>query len=210
MPTSRFLFGALSLTLALTFLLPTLALAQASTDESVQSGNVLGRLFFQLFWVWFLLRSRKQPIGGWLLYYYIGLYIWTPIDLILSLGAYQDSLPSAWPGESIHYGLYLITIWPTEILSVGELWIAHRLRKTLSWRYVPILRKLMAIKVAVGCAALAIDGAVWPDFVFYDIISLVPVVIWLAYFHRSQRVWSVFHEGVWPPGMYSVSKPRSP
>jgi hypothetical protein len=133
------------------------------------------------------------------MYYYWGVYVWTPVLLLLSLANYQESLPAAWGGHWWLYGLYLITIWPAVALEVAELWVAHRLRKTRRWEYVLTLRKLLAVEAVVASLGLVIDVVNWPELVGADIFDLVVTLIVLVYFHRSRRVWCVFHEGVWPP-----------
>ena len=80
-------FGLLALSL------PVFA-STDTPDASSQAGWV-GVLLTLL--IWYVCASRrKKEIGGWLLYYYIRLYIGVIIVVLVAVSSYDSYLPEAW------------------------------------------------------------------------------------------------------------------
>ena len=148
--------------------------------------------------MWVACSSRKkEEIGGWLLYYYIQIYIGliaTIVFTILSAGSYN---PFAWAGAPRLYVLFLVSTVPLVLLSPAELLVAERARKTRDYRWVRHLRTVLWIHLGVSFLAGAIDATWFPENLLFDFISVLWPLIWLPYFYRSQRVERVFLRHDW-------------
>jgi hypothetical protein len=137
--------------------------------------------------------SRRAKIGGWLLYYYIQLYISLLISLVFAPTILRQLNPSTWD-TSARYVWYLLSVAPLEIGIFAEATLAT----VLLWRrnegLVQKLRQVLLGLVVVSAGATAIDYAQFneqPNMAM-DLMTLTSSMIWCAYFYRSTRVMRVF------------------
>jgi hypothetical protein len=95
--------------------------------------------------------------------------------------------------------LFLISTVPTLVLTLAQAAVATFLLKIRSWDLVILLRWVLAADIVVVLASTVIDVKFFPDNLPLDFITLVPSIIWLAYFFRSTRVQRVFKTHDWSP-----------
>src|ERR1041384_6811675 len=140
---------------------------------------------------------RKEEIGGWLLFYYIQLYIGIAVSLLLLPLSFGSFLPSGWVGEPGQYALYLLSTLPVFAVVIAQVIVAHRLRRSRDAAYLIPLRRILWADLVFSIVKLAIDAKFsWLNIVLDPIAVLWPA-FWLPYFYRSIRVGHVFVTKDW-------------
>jgi hypothetical protein len=136
--------------------------------------------------------ARKRPIGGWLLYFYINLYLGLIVALALFvLLSFGNHLKSAWSSS----GLYFLSIAFTlisQLLFVVQAIIATILLKTREWKWIKVLRAILVVDLCWSSISCIIDIVYFPNSLALNFMSLIWPLIWLPYFFRSERVRRVF------------------
>ena len=172
------------------------ALADATTSTATSPPNfgAPGFLFLLIAYM-----SRRREIGGWLMLYYIGLYLGGIVSLVLVATTVGNLAPG--PGvPGWKYRLAVLSIFlPTSALAAeiifGTLLLTKRTPEILH-----ALQRVMWMFIAANVVALAIDASVFtadPTAAATDIYSLLVGSIWLAYFYKSVRVQAVFVTHTW-------------
>ena len=143
--------------------------------------------------------SRRRKIGGWLLYYYLQLFLSVVLMCVVSLPMVAKQIqPAEWDNASL-YVWYTLSTVPVLVVLIAEVVLAAVL---LFRRNEAMLRRLrlaqLALVVASG-ASLCIDIAYFDETatIFLDCYSLFFAVIWAWYFRRATRVQQVFVEHSW-------------
>ena len=148
--------------------------------------------------MWYVCAKRKsQEIGGWLLYFYIQLYIGVIISLLVGLASYENYLPRTWVEDPSLYPLFLLSALPGIIVLPIELVAAERLRKSRDVRFVRTLRTVLWVQLAAAAVGGVIDSAQFPDNLPLDALAIIWPSIWLPYFYVSKRVKRVFETKDW-------------
>jgi len=148
--------------------------------------------------------SRRRAIGGWLLYFYLQLYLSTAISLIFVPQVFANLNPGQWD-NSFLYVMFFLSVVPVLATEVMEVFAATRLLLRRNKENVRFLKNTLLVLVSSSAIALAIDLAYFKDnpaFVF-DIITLLFSIIWSVYFGKSKRVRAVFIERKWTYTSYS-------
>ena len=170
------------------------ALAANSSSPSYLPGLVaLGPL-----WMYWLCNSQKhKSIGGWLLYFYIQIYVGVPLVFGVFL---ISSLPhleaSRWPDQTAFALFTLKSILPLVMITAQAI-MATVLLKKRQWMLVNLLRGLFVADLLSAIFCVAIDRMYWPSAVVSGIAGLVWPAIWLGYFSYSKRVQCVFKTHDW-------------
>jgi Protein of unknown function (DUF2569) len=166
----------------------------ASTDTqaaSVQFGaiGVLLTLF-----IWYVCASRrKEEIGGWLLYYYIRLYLGAITIVVVTVGSRYNYLPEAWIHAPDRYPFFLLTTVPGLLLYCAEFVVAEKLRMSRNYAYVPILRHILFADIVSAAVAIVINNEYLDRSAdFFNIMTVIWPIIWIPYFYFSKRVKRVF------------------
>jgi hypothetical protein len=183
-------FGLLALSL------PVFA-STDTPDASFQSSGV-GVLLTLL--IWYVCASRrKKEIGGWLLYYYIRLYIGVMIVVLVTVSSYDNYLPEAWTNTPDLYPFFLLTTVPGLWLYCAEFVVAEKLRTSRNYAYVPILRYILFAALVSSLIAIVINNKYFEEdsTAFFNITTMIWPIIWIPYFYRSKRVMSVFKNRDW-------------
>lgn len=173
----------------------------ASTDTpatSFQSSGT-GVLLTLVMVMWYVCASRrKKEIGGWLLYYYIRLYIGVIIVVLVAVNSRDNYLPEAWINEPDLYPFFLLTTVPGLVLYCAEFVVAEKLRTSRNYAYVPILRYILFAALASSLIAIAINNKYFEGSSagFFNMTMIWPI-IWIPYFYFSKRVKSVFKNRDW-------------
>lgn len=151
--------------------------------------------------------SRRRAIGGWLLYFYIQLYLSFLFSLLFLPATFGNLRPSEWDSSKL-YVLNLISTMPVLLLTAGELYAATMLLVRRSETNVKILQKVLLALAVASAIALGIDLAFFEEAatLYFDIVTFVFAVIWLAYFYKSKRVRLVFIEGKWEYEAYATKR----
>ena len=135
---------------------------------------------------------RTREIGGWLLYYYIQLYVAVVFILISTVLTVHDYLPPAWAAQPGLYPWFLLSIVPGRLVLLVQLVFAEMLRLSRDYRHVHALRLVLWADFAAAIIAIAIDVSFFKHKLILDILALIWPFIWLPYFYVSKRVVRVF------------------
>lgn len=140
---------------------------------------------------------RKNEIGGWLLYYYIQMYIGVIIMVIVFLFSFNNYRPSSWSGNIGLYLLFLLSVIPILLLQPLQLIVAEKLRLSRDFQFLKYLRYVLWADLAFSAVSTIIDIGYFPSCVPFDVIGFLWPIIWLPYFYKSKRVRSVFETKDW-------------
>lgn len=148
--------------------------------------------------MWYVCAKRKaQEIGGWLLCFYIQLYLGVIIALVVNLASFENYLPSTWAEDRALYPLYLLSAVPGMLVLAIQLVVAEKLRRSRDMRFVKALRIVLWIQLAAVAVGAVIDWAEFPDNLPIDVLAVIWPVVWLPYFCVSKRVRRVFETRDW-------------
>jgi S1-C subfamily serine protease len=154
--------------------------------------------------------ARKQPIGGWLLYYYISLYSGLALSFVLLAATIQNYSPERWQSTEL-YALAIESTALPQLALILQAVIATILLKRREWKWLKLLRAVLIGSVI--CTGITIVfGFVFfsPDQTVFDWFALIWLVIWLGYFFTSQRVKRVFLSKDWGRDVSPLSTGRAP
>jgi hypothetical protein len=141
--------------------------------------------------------SRKRQIGGWLLYFYIQLYLSLIVSLMLIPQVASNLNPTQWD-ESFRYVMYFLSVVPVLIIDAIEVTVATRLLFRRNEGNVRLLRNIILALAIASAVAIGIDLMYFRDAtMFFDVLGLMFAVIWTLYFSKSKRVKAVFVEKNW-------------
>ncbi len=151
-----------------------------------------------IIWAIICYARRKLPIGGWLLYYFVGVYSGLIVSLILLIATFSNYNPVEW-GNKFHYFLFIITTIPGQIFLLAQVVLSFFLisQKRRDWKYIEILKKILLADVIFSICSIPIDASLWPQNIFFDIYPAILSLIWFFYFKKSVRVEYVFKNKQW-------------
>ena len=141
-------------------------------------------------------RSRRSPIGGWLMLYYWQLYGGILLTGIFLAGGLHNYVPEAFGNASL-YHLFLLSILPVLLLYAIEVVVGTMLLSVHSWELLKLLRWVLIAQLAACVLAIIIDSQKFPDSLFFDAYDAIFPVIWSFYLFRSERVKHVFRTRDW-------------
>lgn len=167
----------------------------ATTSQTTGQGIFFAGVYITWAIVYY---SRRRAIGGWLLYFYLQLYLSFLLFLLFLPLTFENLLLSEWDSSKL-YVLNLISVVPVLLLTAAETYVATMLLARRSEANVKLLRKVLLALTVASAIALGIDLTFFEDGpnAFFDGIMLVFVIIWLAYFYNAKRVRLVFIENRW-------------
>lgn len=153
---------------------------------------------------WFICNGRKRnPIGGWLLYFYWQLYSALLVTIAFFATNIQSYVPENFDSSS-KFPLFLASIVPVLLLFVLECAVATLLLSARTWDMFKLLRWTLVAQVAAGVLGLGIDAIYFPDNLPLSGLALVSDLLWLGYLFRSQRVRHVFYSHDWDEAVNSI------
>ena len=156
--------------------------------------------------IWLICAARrKREIGGWLLYYYIQLYMGLLVTLLVAAFSFHNYLPSTWATHISLYPLFLLSTLPALVILPLQLVFAERLRLSRDYRHVYSLRIVLWVDLAAAIIASIIDASFFKANLVFDVLALIWPLIWLPYFYKSKRVVRVFQTKDWLPTPPPVS-----
>src|SRR3990172_277802 len=101
--------------LSWTVLDATVTLAQDSQTQSQPSLVGVGGLIFIIVSI----STRKKPIGGWLMLFFLQLFWGTFISVLFTIGAFANYLPSSWQDGRLYF-LYLVSTVPVLLATFAQ------------------------------------------------------------------------------------------
>lgn len=196
--------------LFLTFFGSYSTLWAASSNQTITPG--FGG-FLSLLLIITCVTRRKYAIGGWLLYFFIQLYLAVLVRLIVTTIYLHNYNPFNWEDIS-QYSLYCLSTIPTTLILIAQGVIAVFLisKKHRFWSTVNIFRLALLADMVFNMIAIPIDLALWPDAVVFSILGLIWPLIWLPYFSFSKRVKSIYllHDWLEPIKKQKVEPLKKP
>jgi len=141
-------------------------------------------------------RARRNPIGGWLLFFYWQLYgglVMTSVFFAINIQSY---VPENFD-SSEKFALFLLSVGPSLMLYLAQVAVGTILLSVRTWDVLSLLRWLVAAQIVGGIISMAIDANYFPDNVALNLLTVIPQSLWLAYLFRSVRVKHVFKTHDW-------------
>mgnify|MGYP005854213751 CR=1 FL=1 len=197
----------MAVTLVTIFSEAQVALAESgttSTSASSQTAKALIGIIITITW-WICNSRKRKPIGGWLLYYYMQLFIGTAFSILMtliSIGTLAENLNVAnWGNETMQYFLFVVSFVPSNILLIAELVFGSMLlsKKFRNRKFYNFLRIIIAASFVFGLIGFIIDSSYWPENIAFDILEMIGSAFWFLYFTFSKRVKMVIVENKWNP-----------
>jgi Protein of unknown function (DUF2569) len=142
-------------------------------------------------------KRTKEEIGGWLLYYYIQIYVGLVATIVIFAVSLENYKPSSWSEAPALYPWFLLSAVPGILVVPVQATVAELLRRSRSERFLHWLRVVLWIDAACALLAIAIDLTYFRDSLFLDVLPVLWVTIWLPYFYVSKRVKRVFITKDW-------------
>ena len=165
--------------------------ASANTSRNLGVGGAL----FMPFAIAYL--SRRRAIGGWLLYYYMQLYVGSIFLALMAFLTFKNYVPWNWDDNSL-YLYYLASSLPKDFTNIGEIICASLLLRNSS--KVNLLRKIFIFSIIFAIISLVIDYHYFlkeKEYIDLGIWDIIWSYVWLIYFTNSKRVKSVFIDDNW-------------
>lgn len=151
---------------------------------------------------WLICNSRKRsPIGGWLFFFYWQLYSGLLISAAFFAMNIQSYVAENFENRS-QFALFLASSAPGLVLFAVKCAIGTILLSARTWDMLKLLRWGMVAELAADGLGAGIDALYFPDNLPLSFfLTIVPNLLWLAYFFRSERIKHIFylHDwDVWP------------
>ncbi len=139
---------------------------------------------------------RKQPIGGWLFYFFCQVLL----GLALAIGSTHWTLyaPRAW-SDPTRYFLFALASLSRVVILVATAALCALLAETRDWRWIAGLRYTLATYAFLTILKLPVDAYCFPSALTRDTGSLAFPLVWISYLSLSVRVRQVFYEKSWIP-----------
>lgn len=93
---------------------------------------------------------------------------------------------------------------PSLLLFVVKCAVGTLLLSARTWDMLKLLRWVMIAELAAGVLGAGIDAAYFPDNLGLSFLTIVPDMLWLAYFFRSTRVRHIFYSHDWNVAVDSI------
>lgn len=157
---------------------------------------------------WAVCNGRKrQQIGGWLLFYYWQLYSGAVMTVLFLAMGFQSYVPESYddPGK---YHLFLASSVPVLVFFCVQLAVGTMLISVRTWDMLKLLRWTICAELVAALIGAVIDANYFPDSLPFDFFTIVPGILWLAYFFRSQRVGHVFKSHDWDTAVNVIYPPK--
>ena len=182
------------------FAVPFVAFAASS-----QNGSQYSPTFSPGYLIaWLVCNGRKRnPIGGWLLFFYWQLYSGLLITGVFFAINIQSYVPENFDSAS-KFALFLTSTVPGLLLFVLKSAIATLLLSARTWDMLKLLRWVMVAGLSADILATVIDAAYFPDNVALNFMTIIPGLIWVAYMFRSTRIRHIFYLHDWDVAVNSI------
>ena len=139
---------------------------------------------------------RQEEIGGWLLFFYIQLYLGLAVSILLVPFYIANFLPSSWH-DTGHYIAFLAISLAAWAIYVTQFVVAHKLRRSRDAVYLGPLRRVLALNLGMSIVILFLDITYSSLNIFASSLMVIWAMVWWPYFYRSVRVGHVFVTKDW-------------
>jgi len=149
----------------------------------------------------------KNPIGGWLLYFYFQLYLGCLVALYRFMFTTMPLIsPMLWPNH-VQYLLFVLKHTASLALLIVLAVVATFLLFVRTWHLLELLRALIIGYAGIIVFSILVDMIYWPHLVRYSAPTLLWQGVWIPYFYVSKRVQRVFktHDWEFPTPAVSAS-----
>jgi hypothetical protein len=171
---------------------------------SGQSGSQYTPTFPGGLIAWLVCNGRKRnQIGGWLLFFFWQLYSGLIISAVLFAANIQSYVPENFTTTQ-QYALFILSTIPVFTIFLVQLAVGTVLLSARTWDVLKLLRWLIGAEVVASSVSTIIDANYFPDNVGLNFLTLIPQILWLAYFFRSARVKHVFQIHDWEIAVNSI------
>jgi hypothetical protein len=139
---------------------------------------------------------QKQPIGGWLLFFYGQIYVGALFSAVLFSKSYRVYTLRPWSNEVRHI-MFIVAAVPRLLgfLIVATIASILLVRRNLQW--LERLRFVIAIELLFIIIDLIIDLIYSPSAFRVNFGQFALFFAWFGYFYGSQRVHRVFVTHDW-------------
>jgi len=140
--------------------------------------------------------SRKQAIGGWLLYFYYWIFAVLFValrDIVRHLNVYSPSFRS----ESGNHEALVLAVFPRLFVYLATAAVAFILLVKREWVWVERLRVVLLAGVLIAGFSLWLDVRYFPGSTRSNGARWIGFCLWLFYFLVSKRVHHVFRTRDW-------------
>jgi hypothetical protein len=165
-------------------------------DSEAKSTTPFGGAPGALLMWWICSRRKEQPIGGWLLYFYIQLYVSAAVSLVFIALSVKNYNPDIWHSMTL-YWLWVISVLPAQFLMIVQVVLGSIMLKRREWKWVQYLKLAFGLDFAFALLSTCIDNWHFADNVFFNFVTIAYSIAWLLYFWRSTRVKAVFYTHDW-------------
>jgi hypothetical protein len=156
-------------------------------------------------------RARRNPIGGWLLFFYWQLYGSLFLTTVFFVTSIQSYVPENFDSTE-KFALFFVSVVPELILYLAQIAVATISLSVRTWDVLKLLRLLTAAHVLAGVLGLVIAAMYFPDSEAIGItlvLDVIPQTLWLIYFFSSRRVKHVFKNHDWEVAVNSIYPEQS-
>ena len=168
-------------------LIPATAIAADSAKSTSSPAGGLGLLAWIACYY-----TRKKDIGGWLLYYFITLYI----GILFQLANHPEGsqfIPQSWD-SMFHYLPFILTTVPVYFLTAAQFILSLLMWSSLrrKWKHIELLQRVLILQFGFSLLSIAVAWSLWPQAIVYEVIHAPYSAVWFIYFTKSLRVELVF------------------
>lgn len=158
---------------------------------------------------WICARNKRNPIGGWLMYFYWSLYGGFLISLLL-LAVNVNSYIPEYSGNTRNYLLFLLSAGPTVVLMFIQVIVGTFLLSARTPEVLRLLRWTLGVSAAAAAIGIAIDVFYNPENIGFGALALISDFCWFLYFLRSTRVKHVFELQDWAVAVSTIYPLKAP
>ena len=128
---------------------------------------------------------RKQPIGGWLFYFFCQVLLGLALAAASTHWKYYSA--GMWD-DPVRYFLFTVSSLSRMVLLAAIAAICILLVKTRGRRWVAVLQFGLATYAFLTILKLPVDAYCFPSATTRDALSLAFPLVWMVYFGVSRRV----------------------
>ncbi len=152
---------------------------------------------------WFCNSRKRNPIGGWLLFFYWQLYSGLVISSFLVASNIQSYVPENLDDKNL-YALFLLSTVPGLALFALKVAVGTFLLSARTQDMLTLMRRVMIAELTVDILGALIDAQYFPDNLPLTFLTIVPNSIWLTYIYKSDRVKHVFQAQDWDVAVQTI------
>ena len=153
---------------------------------------------------WIVCNARKRnPIGGWLLFFYWQLYGGLLMAAVFFTINIQSYVPENFDSHT-RFAMFLLSAVPGLLLLSIQAVVATIALGVQTRDMLALLRGVLVAETIAACVALVIDITYFPDNAVFSILTLIQSSLWLAYMLKSARVRHVFSQGDWEVAVSTI------